>query len=297
MGAFFTVLLILAALILLYVIWCLAEPFFLVTDKVRLKSSPKDTGAISKETVKKLSMIPDGAESSPDLRLFFFSDIHTEWCPVTAKRLCKAIKMANSEGGLDAVIFGGDIVTKPENAAKGYKYLKEVSRFCEEMGLPFYGISGNHDCTLKTAPEESGFISLDSNAVTFASRKGNAKAFLTGVPDSGKKHRVWQNKLSCNTDEPVILLAHDPDALLHLDSDSRPDFMLSGHFHGGQMKLPFRLEFNALRTKDKFPKLGVIQGHFDINGTEVFISRGVGCGILPFRIFSSPEATVVEIYL
>ena len=40
-----------------------------------------------------------------------------------------------------------------------------------------------------------------------------------------------------------------------------------------------------------------IQGHFNINGTEVFISRGVGCGILPFRIFSAPEATVVEICL
>ena len=297
MDVFFAVLLVLAALILLYILWCLTEPFFLVNDKVILKRSELTRGSISKETVTKLPFAPGGKECDPDLRLFFFSDIHTEWCPVTPKRLCRSIRKAHEGSGIDAVIFGGDIITYPENAAKGYKYLKEVSAFCKELGIPFYGISGNHDCRLTNAAEESGFISLDHNTVTLTSRKGNGKAYLTGVPDSGKLNRVWQEKLSCGNEYPVILAAHDPDAFLHLDVAARPDFMLSGHFHGGQMKLPFRFEFNVLRTKDKFPKMGVIQGHFNINGTEVFVSRGVGCGILPFRIFSAPEATVVEICL
>ena len=297
MDTFLVVLMIFAALILLYILWCLLEPFFLVNDKVSMTRSDLTGGDISKETVTKLPFVPKGSENAPDLRFFFFSDIHTEWCPVTAKRLNRSIKKAHEAGGLDAVIFGGDIITYPENSAKGYKYLQEVSAFCKELGIPFYGISGNHDCNLKDAPDKSGFISLDSRSVTLTSRKGNAKAYLTGVPDSGKKNRVWQTKPVCGTDEPVILLAHDPDAFLHLDADARPQFMLSGHFHGGQMKLPFRFEFNVLRTKDKFPKKGVIQGHFSINGTQVFVSRGVGCGILPFRIFSAPEATVVEINL
>ena len=297
MDTFLVVLMIFAALILLYILWCLAEPFFLVNDRVILKRSELKGGDISKETVKKLPFIPQGAEGAPDLRLFFFSDIHSEWCPVTAKRINNSIRKAHENGGLDAVIFGGDIITYPENAAKGYKYLKEVSAFCSSLGIPFYGISGNHDYNLENAPENSGFVSLDSESVTLASRKSDAKAYLTGVPDSGKLNRVWQEKLVCGTDKPVILLAHDPDALLHLNTSARPQYMLSGHFHGGQMKLPFRFEFNVLRTTDKFPKLGVIQGHFNINGTEVFISRGVGCGILPFRIFSAPEATVVEICL
>lgn len=297
MDVFLAVLLILAALILLYVLWCHAEPFFLVNDKVSMTRSELTGGDISKETIKKLPFVPNGSETAPDLRLFFFSDIHTEWCPVTSKRLCKSIKRAHEASGIDAVIFGGDIITYPENAAKGYKYLSEVSAFCKELGIPFYGISGNHDCRLENAPEKSGFITLDSKSVILTSRKSDAKAYLTGVPDSGKLNRVWQEKLSCGCEYPVILAAHDPDAFLHLSPDARPSYMLSGHFHGGQMKLPFRFEFNVLRTKDKFPKMGVIQGHFNINGTEVFISRGVGCGILPFRIFSAPEATVVEINL
>ena len=297
MDVFLTVLLILAALILLYVLWCLAEPFFLVNDKISMTRSELSGGDISKATVTKLPFIPQGSESTPDLRFFFFSDIHTEWCPVTAKRLNKSIRKAHEAGGLDAVIFGGDIITYPENAAKGYKYLNEVNACCKELGIPFYGNSGNHDCKLENAPEKSGFITLDSKAFILTSRKSDAKAYLTGVPDSGKLQRVWQEKLVCGSEYPVILAAHDPDALLHLAPDARPSFMLSGHFHGGQMKLPFRFEFNVLRTTDKFPKMGVIQGHFNINGTEVFVSRGVGCGILPFRIFSAPEATVVEINL
>lgn len=297
MNIFLTVLLILAALILLYVLWCLAEPFFLVNDKVLMTKHDQDTGAVSRETIRKLPFAPKNPSASPDLRLFFFSDIHTEWCPVTAKRLNKAIRKTHAAGGLDAVLFGGDIITNPENSAKGYKYLKNVSACCKELGIPFYGISGNHDCNLEDAPAKSGFTTLDSTSVILTSRKSSAKACLTGVPDSGKVHRVWQEKLSCDSEYPVILAAHDPDAFLHLAPDSRPSYMLSGHFHGGQMKLPFRFEFNVLRTKDMFPKLGVIEGHFDINGTDTFVSRGIGCGILPFRIFSAPEATVVEICL
>ena len=297
MDVIFTILLILAALILLYILWCLAEPFFVINDRVSMKKSVPDNAPVSRDTVKKLPLVPSGSENDPDLRFFFFSDIHTEWCPVNAKRICNSIVKAQKSGQIDAVIFGGDIITYPKNAAKGYKYLKDVSAFCKENNIPFYGISGNHDCQLKNAPAESGFVSLDMQAVPFTSHKSGAKVLLAGVPDTGKINRVWQEKLPCEHTDPVILLAHDPDAFLHLASDSRPEFMLSGHFHGGQMKLPFRLEFNALRTKDKFPKMGLIEGHFDVNGTKVFVSRGVGCGILPFRIFSPPEATVVEINL
>ena len=102
MDVFLTVLLILAALILLYVLWCLAEPFFLVNDKVSMTRSELTGGDISKETVKKIPFVPQGSESTPDLRFFFFSDIHTEWCPVTAKRLNKSIRKAIADTFPDA---------------------------------------------------------------------------------------------------------------------------------------------------------------------------------------------------
>ena len=297
MGIFLVVLLILAGLALLYILWCLTEPFFLINDKVRMKRSSSVDRSGSELNVKKLPFNPKDIEGTADLRLFFFSDIHNEWCPVTAKRICNSIRRAHKSSGLDAVIFGGDLVTYPKNAQKGYDYVNAVRDCCKELGLPFYGISGNHDFMLENAPAKSGFISLDNSYVTLSSGKTGARIYLAGVPDSGKVHRVWQKKLACNMDAPVVLLAHNPDSILHLDPEARPDFMLSGHFHGGQMKLPFKFEFNVLRTTDTLPKKNVIQGQFDLNGTKTFISRGLGCGILPFRFLCVPEATVVEIYL
>lgn len=297
MRIFLVVLMILAGLALLYILWCLAEPFFLINDKVKMKRSYSVDRSGADLTVKKLPFIPKDINGEPDIRLFFFSDIHNEWCPVTAKRLCNALKKANSRNDIDAVVFGGDLITYPKNEKKGYDYVNTVSRCCKELGLPLYGISGNHDFMLDNAPQKAGFISLDNSYITLTSKKDGSKIYLAGVPDSGKIHRVWQKKLSCSMDAPVILLAHNPDAILHLDPDAKPDFMLSGHFHGGQMKFPFKFEFNVLRTTDSLPKKNVIQGQFDLSGTKVFISRGLGCGILPFRFLCVPESTLVEIYL
>ena len=72
--------------------------------------------------------------------------------------------------------------------------------------------------------------------------------------------------------------------------------MLSGHFHAGQIKMPFRLEFLVLRS-DNLPKQNVIEGVFEHNGTSMFITRGVGCNKLPFRLGSVPEVSIVEIYV
>ena len=297
MDKILVVALILSAIILLGILWCLTEPFILIKDRTTLKKSSLTSEAICEKTIRKLPRTTKNNSEEPDFRFFFFSDIHTEWCPANAKRLCNAIRDAQKRSQIDAVLFGGDIVTYPQNAEKGYKYLSIVSSFCKENGIPFYGISGNHDLVLKNAPEKSGFVSLDLTSTTVTSKDKKHTICITGVPDSGKLNRIWQKKLSCSNEHPVLLLAHNPDSLLHIDADSRPDFMLSGHLHGGQMKLPFRFEFNVLRTTDTFPKMNVIEGHFNITGTEVFISRGVGCGILPFRFISFPEATIVEIKL
>lgn len=297
MEKIFPVLLVLAALILLYILWCFTEPFFLDLDRVFLKMSSKTPVPVKEISVRKIPYINKNNIENTDLRFFFFSDIHAEWCPVTSKRLCNAIRKAHGNKPLDAVIFGGDIVTHFKNASLGYRYLRNVSECCKDLGIPFYGVSGNHDWALENASEEAGFISLDNRVIDLVSHKTGNKVKLAGIKDSGKKHRIWHQMPDCGKDSPVILVVHDPDAFIHLDPDKRPDIMLSGHLHGGQMKFPFKIEFTVLRKSDKLPNMGAVQGIYDISGTTVFISRGLGCGILPFRFLSVPEATVVEICL
>ena len=297
MDKIFPVSAVLAALILPYILWCVIEPFILDLDRAVLKRSSSDSSGTREITVKKLPFEPANASDTPDLRFFFFSDIHAEWCPVNSKRICNAIREKHRTSPLDAVIFGGDITTHPRNAELGYKYLTAVSKCCRELGIPFYGVSGNHDCFLVNAPEQSGFTSLDDRTISMRSHKDGTGITLAGLPDSGRWNRLWKTNMPCGNETPVILIAHDPDSIIHLDQGNRPDYMLSGHLHGGQMKFPFRIEFTLLRKSDILPQKGAVQGVYDINGTSVFISRGLGCGVLPFRFLSVPEASVVEINL
>ena len=297
MDAIYVILTVIAGLALLYILWCLAEPFFLDMDKAVLKKSPRKDASINNIVINKLPMAGEGTESTPDLRFFFFSDIHAEWCPVNAKRICDAIRASHKVSALDGVIFGGDIITYPGNSARGFRYINQVSACCKELGIPFYGITGNHDVYFDDFAEKAGFTGIDNTALPLTSKTSGKKAFLAGVPDSGTRKLVWPEMPSCEGDDPVILVAHDPDTLIHIEPGKRPDFMLSGHLHGGQMKFPFKIEFRLLRKKDKLPNMGAVQGVFDISGTTVFISRGLGCGIMTFRFLSVPEATVVEICL
>lgn len=297
MDAIYVILTVIAGLALLYILWCLAEPFFLDMDKAVLKKSPRKNSSINNIVINKMHMEGTDENSAPDLRFFFFSDIHAEWCPANAKRICNAVRAAHEVSGLDGVIFGGDIITYPRYSSKGFRYINQVTSCCKELGIPFYGITGNHDVKVDNYVEASGFMCLDNKAILLTSGTSGKKAYLAGVPDSGTRKLVWPEMPACEGDVPVILVAHDPDTILHIPADKRPDFMLSGHLHGGQMKFPFKAEFRLLRKKDKLPNMGAVQGTFDISGTAVFISRGLGCGIMPFRFLSLPEATVVEICL
>ena len=297
MDKIYVILIIIAAFALIYILWCLAEPFFLDQDRATLKKSPEDLTDADHLTVKKLPLVRNDISGDPDFRFFFISDTHTEWCPVTSGRICDSIRKANSAAALDAVIFGGDIITSASNAAGGYRYLNKISACCKELGIPFYGITGNHDIKLTNKAENAGYETLDNRQITLTSRTSGSKAVLAGLPDSGRKERQWYKMPQSEGNEPVILVVHDPDALLHFEPETRPDFMLSGHLHGGQMKFPFRIEFCLLRKHDRLPNMGAVQGAYNIGGTTVFISRGLGCGVMPFRFLSLPEATVTEIYL
>jgi predicted MPP superfamily phosphohydrolase len=88
-------------------------------------------------------------------------------------------------------------------------------------------------------------------------------------------------------DAPVILLAHEPDVALRVPS--RVALQLSGHTHGGQVRLlgwspavpvkhGVRLAYGHMRTK-----------------CDVIVSGGLGCSIMPFRLGVPPEIVLVSL--
>lgn len=251
----------------------------------------------------------DAATSNNEgLNVLFFSDLHMPFTVLSPKRLIKIIKKYQSSCRIDAVIFGGDFANNKAGLIKAISFVKELAAYLDENKIPFGFVTGNHDVDF--ADElRSELRTWCLDGTTFTIERGGKTYEISGVSDSGRKNRIWPSmpcedapsSSSCagsadNAPATKILIAHNPDWLLNAISEHSqvPDFMLSGHLHDGQIKLPFKLEFTLLR-KDKLPKLGVTHGVYDLGNTSVFISSGAGNVLLPLRHFSMAEVTLVHL--
>jgi len=87
-------------------------------------------------------------------------------------------------------------------------------------------------------------------------------------------------------DTPVILLAHEPDLADEFAGDGRVSLQLSGHSHGGQVRVP---GLGAL----VLPYLGqkYDQGLNRVNDMWVYTNRGLGVIPSPVRLNCRPEIT------
>ena len=119
-------------------------------------------------------------------------------------------------------------------------------------------------------------------------RKGD-RIWLCGAKDVTYSHPRLANAIPAQPDAPVILLAHEPDFadyVVHHPRGQSIDLMLSGHSHGGQVRLPF---VGPLIL----PPLGrrYSMGWYRVGHTQLYVNRGVGTVGVPLRFNCPPEIT------
>ena len=110
---------------------------------------------------------------------------------IKPERLISAIRDAHHNNPLDAVVFGGDICNSYTSKDKGLAYLKKISDACDELGIPFYGVTGNHDLEFDPSDRKCHFISVENEMIPFTSHATGKQIMLCGTDDSGRKKRVW----------------------------------------------------------------------------------------------------------
>ena len=158
-------------------------------------------------------------------------------------------------------------------------------------------VLGNHDATvgpaIVTDALETHGLPVLANAHVPFEREG-ARLWIAGVKDIGKSdpdlHLAAPRGLQ-TANEPVILLAHEPDYADDVIQRGGVDLMLSGHTHGGQVRLPF---VGAMYT----PPLGrkYVEGLFHLeNGLQLYVNRGIGAVGVPFRFDCRPELTLLTL--
>jgi len=233
------------------------------------------------------------------IRLLHLSDIHINLLLVPSFCLKKTIAKAKP----DYILISGDLIEKPENMEKFSAWYKKLG-----IEVPVFAVYGNHEhrCFRQNPSFREEFnstmkelgIKLLINETVFIRGKntsGPKKIALLGIDDIKTGTPVNNDIFTDlrNKCDIIISFSHNPDVSLYIPENS-VDLLLAGHFHGGQIWMPFRLEYLFLR-KDKLSKMGHIKDFVRIRGNLLYISRGLGTVLIPFRFFSVPEVTVFDI--
>lgn len=95
-------------------------------------------------------------------------------------------------------------------------------------------------------------------------------------------------------DIPRVLLSHHPDYAERIGADLRVDLVLSGHTHGGQVRLPFGVAPiipSAFGQKYSGGLVSLARSE----GTRVYVSRGIGVSMIPVRFNCPPEITLIRL--
>jgi predicted MPP superfamily phosphohydrolase len=218
-------------------------------------------------------------------RVVHLSDIHHS--PFTdLAHITRAVEMSN-ELKPDMFVLTGDFVShEPEYIAPVAEVL---GRLESEFGT--FACLGNHDhwtdAELVTSCLRAANIRvLINEGFRFTAR--GAALWLCGVDD----YMVGKTDLRAALrgsfpDEMKMLLAHNPK-ILYRAARASVDLMLSGHTHGGQVKL--RDDEKRILPRRKFAN-----GLYRRKDTQVYITRGIGTVVLPVRYGCPPEITVIEL--
>lgn len=225
-----------------------------------------------------------------NLKIVFISDIHCSRHN-TPERLKHLTAEVNKQKP-DIILMAGDYVESGMEDLEGC--FKSLSNMHAPLGV--YGVLGNHDHFGGRAEAtyrnmiKAGIQPLDNN-VTWI-HKGNAKIKIGGVGDLWHDFQDIDPTLeNVGEQDFIILLSHNPDYAEELDTDLI-DLMLSGHTHGGQINLlGLWAPYSNSRYGQKYVK-GLTEAR---NSLKVYVTRGVGTTVVPVRLFSKPEITVITL--
>jgi hypothetical protein len=239
-------------------------------------------GLVLSETEVELAAL---APAFDRLRILFVSDIHAG-AFVSPKTLAATFERLLATEP-DVILVGGDLVTTALEEFVGSR--EAFARLRAPMGV--FAVLGNHDHytrdpgRLRDMIENVGIRVLHNRSV--ALRRGDASLSLAGVDDLVAGRPNLEAALA-GTHAPVLLLAHNPDLAFDA-ARSGVALMLSGHTHGGQIRVP------GLPVLVRQSRYHLDEGRYRVGSMELLVSRGLGATGLPVRFACPPEAVLIHL--
>jgi predicted MPP superfamily phosphohydrolase len=221
-------------------------------------------------------------------RVAQLSDVHhSSLVPLAEVR--RAVALTQSVGA-DAIVLTGDYTTKERKFVE--PCAEELSKLTAPAGV--WAVLGNHDhntdgLMTRRALERRG-INVMTNVNTRIVR-GGEELQLIGVDDWSWNQTDWEQAFKgIDRKRTSLLLSHQP-RVLDLPQTEGVSLILSGHTHGGQVRLPFVGSPAALMGED----FKYLRGRFVREGTQLYVTRGTGVIGLPVRVGARPEVAVLRL--
>lgn len=270
------VLIIAAALVLALLIWLLWA-----------NSSP----AATQVTVAS-GALPEAFEG---FKIAHVSDLHNAVFGRKNEKLLSLIRAAKP----DIIAITGDLIdsrhTDIDSAMAFVEAAAEIA--------PVYYVTGNHESRLDFDEIEPRLIAAGARVLRNEAEdigRGGERIRLAGIDDPSfirtggtaeERAAAELEQLGDGGGTFTVLLAHRPE-LVEVYAEYGAGLVLSGHAHGGQVRLPLLGGLYA-------PGQGLLpeydSGLFSLGETQMVVSRGLGNSVAPLRVNNRPELVIVTL--
>lgn len=247
-----------------------------------------------------------GWGARPPLTICITADLHAggPWMPLS--RVHRIVDAANALRP-DLHVMLGDLPAHHRFVARPVP-MADVADALAGLSAPLgtYAILGNHDWwddpaadriarppSIRRLLERAGMPVLVNAAVRLRHGAGvwllgTDSALAFGMRGPGAENLAAAMAPLRHDDAPAVLLAHEPDLFVRVPG--RVGLTLSGHTHGGQVRLLGRSAYVPSRYGNRFAYGLVAEA-----GRQMVVSGGLGCSIAPVRLGVPPELTLVTL--
>ena len=268
-------------------------------------------------------------EKFDEYKILQLTDIHSIRSTKQKDKIITKVKEANP----NAIFITGDLIDSEYYTNENNKYNAKEIEFPDQLTVNFvkeltemttvYWIYGNHEMMLLDDPENNVFkIALEEMGVILLNNKiqditiDSQSIRLVGVQDpatlykdekyatvgENNQDKVKQilddlfygeeNKSKMEGEKYTILLSHRPE-YFKLYSEYQIDLALTGHTHGGIVKIP---EVGGLYAHPQgwFPAYS--SGAYQTENFQMLVGAGLGYSKIPIRIFNPPEIIEINLY-
>ena len=229
-------------------------------------------------------------------RIVVLGDLHSTVFGEDNQALVEAVQDAEPE----YIFLVGDLLDAFRESPEDYA--KKTAKALADIA-PTYYVTGNHEWAAGNVPDlkkdltAQGVTVLSNEFITL--NRNSDTIVLAGIDDPNgyadqKTPETLAAELYAAHGDPFwLLLAHRNDHFPDQYSLLGADLVVSGHGHGGLIRLPFT---DGLVSTDRTLFPSYTAGLYEKNASTLFVTRGLGNSGSTFRVFNRPEVAVITLH-